>query len=473
LFVSMCCAGVSPAQFREYVKYELCKEPPALFENGMMRHNTKSTLTKCFETTTPAAARRVESEVTVIDGGYLLHVVAWPHPGKRGARRNTWGDVCGGYVSYIERHFRAHGPVKVVFDGYGVRWSTKCEEQRRRATLLGTKFSPDIEIDEDLPVCDIQREDFLANVKNKSSFIELLSEFLVKANVEVIKAEADADVLIAETALAQGTPLRHVRVVATDTDVLTVLIARVREEHITVIHPGTRTTPVKTWDIASIRSGLGGMTKCALAIHALTGCDTTAAIYKKGKVQLWNLVQEDPALQAAARVFNEPDVDVEKLVASGERLMLALYRKGTTARSLDELRYFQFHEMASNPIKRRKVFGIKPATLPFTSNAGRMKYLRSYLQVQQWLGVELSPLDYGWSGKDLTLVPIPTTLPFAPEDLLETVSCGCKTGCKENSNCSCRKNKTPCSVACRNCRGDAALGCTNGIEGGEELDDFT
>ena len=107
----------------------------------------------------------------------------------------------------------------------------------------------------------------------------------------------------------------------------------------------------------------------------------------------------DTTLRAAARgIINEPDVDREKLLASGEQLMLALY-KDTTARTMDELRNFLFHEMASDPKRRHKLAGVDRAVMPFTSNACRMKSLRSYLQVQRWLRPELSPLDYGWSGK--------------------------------------------------------------------------
>jgi len=222
----------------------------------------------------------------------------------------------------------------------------------------------------DLKVGDVQREHFLANIHKKSSFIELLSQHLEEANINVIKAEADADVLIVETALALGTPLRHVRVVATDTDILAVLIARVREEHITVIHPRTRTTPEKQFDITSVRSGQGEMVDCVLSVHALTGCDTTAAIYQKGKIKMWEILQEDPTLWAAACVFNETDVDIDRLVASGEQLMLALYSKGRAAKTLDELRYNMFHEVGSNTKRRQKLFSINLAAMPFTSING-------------------------------------------------------------------------------------------------------
>ena len=77
--------------------------------------------------TRAAAVRQTVGEVTVVDGGFLLHVVRWPRPGgSRGAHRATYGEVCTAYVKHINsRKLRVDGPVKVVFDRY-VRWSTKC-----------------------------------------------------------------------------------------------------------------------------------------------------------------------------------------------------------------------------------------------------------------------------------------------------------------------------------------------------------
>ena len=59
--------------------------------------------------------------------------------------------------------------------------------------------------------------------------------------------------------------------------------------------------------------------------HAFTGCDTTSAIYMKGKNQLYKLMQKNPELRALAREFNRADVTRERLVECGEKLMLALY----------------------------------------------------------------------------------------------------------------------------------------------------
>lgn len=53
------------------------------------------------------------------------------------------------------------------------------------------------------------------------------------------------------------------------------------------------------------------------------------------------------------------------------------------------------------------------------------------------------------------LEPIITILPLAPEDLLNTMFCNCKSGC--GSRCGCRKADLQCSLACGQCNGQACL----------------
>lgn len=52
--------------------------------------------------------------------------------------------------------------------------------------------------------------------------------------------------------------------------------------------------------------------------------------------------------------------------------------------------------------------------------------------------------------------PVSMTEPPAPEKLLQSLFCSCKSGC-ENS-CGCRKTGLYCSTACLNCSG---VDCSN------------
>ena len=41
----------------------------------------------------------------------------------------------------------------------------------------------------------------------------------------------------------------------------------------------------------------------------------------------------------------------------------------------------------------------------------------------------LTPTEWGWQDHDQTIVPVATDQPAAPRQLMNIVTCGCKTGC--------------------------------------------
>ena len=205
-----------------------------------------------------------------------MHVVTWPRAAGRSAPA-TYGNVCEAYVHHVQK--TCNGTVVVVFDGYDVRWSTMDEEQRRRLAARGQKVCADIHFGADTPTT-MKREDFLSNKKNKSALIRMLSARLQAAGIELKQADADAEVMIAETALDLDAPGRTVSVVATDTDILAILVARATNTTaISVKHPATASSGESLYDIGAIRRQLGAMVPCVLAAHAFTGCDTVSAIY--------------------------------------------------------------------------------------------------------------------------------------------------------------------------------------------------
>ncbi|GBO41649.1 hypothetical protein AVEN_110046-1 [Araneus ventricosus] len=51
--------------------------------------------------------------------------------------------------------------------------------------------------------------------------------------------------------------------------------------------------------------------------------------------------------------------------------------------------------------------------------------------VQEWLGNNLDPAEWGWFMKDSRLNPVPSTLLAASEELLQLISCNCKMPLQE------------------------------------------
>ena len=72
-------------------------------------------------------------------------------------------------------------------------------------------------------------------------------------------------------------------------------------------------------------------------------------------------------------------------------------------------------------------------------------------KVQQWIGNNLCPTDWGWQYRDGSLIPLTTDRPVAPKRVLRTVSCGCKTGCRKT--CRCPMAGLYCSPMCSYCNG--------------------
>ena len=92
------------------------------------------------------------------------------------------------------------------------------------------------------------------------------------------------------------------------------------------------------------------------------------------------------------------------------------------------------------------------AAFPPTSAAARQHYWWTYLQVQQWLGRDLPPTEWGWRYHSNSLIPIATYLLAAPQKLVKVISCNCKAGCT-STLCGCRPAGMPCSAMCSNCMG--------------------
>ena len=117
----------------------------------------------------------------------------------------------GRNVHYVRRHYKSN--TTIIFDGYDQATTIKSMEQKRKATT--TKSSADIEVMLDATTTTTQSQ-FLANPYNKAQLIKLLSTALMSHAADVVQAEADANVMIAITALED----------ASENDVLVILIER-------------------------------------------------------------------------------------------------------------------------------------------------------------------------------------------------------------------------------------------------------
>ena len=296
----------------------------------------------------------------------------------------------------------------------------------------------------------MERERFLSNPTNKSRFIHQLTATL-QPEFGVVIAEQDADLTIVLSALNTATE-EPVIVVADDTDIIVLLLYHFHENHKDVFFkPEPKWTSVKEgrcWDIRLTQQLLGRhLCNNLLLMHALTGSDTTSSLYVIGKTTALYVISIVEEISAITPIFHSTEPCVESLIQAGEKLLCLLY-KDNTGLSLDQLRFLIFCKKVSKSVE-----AVEPKTLPPSSAAANLHIKRVYHQVQAWLEHKLDPSQWGWIMENGHYKPRMTNLSPGPQELLEAIFCGCKTGCAKG-NCKCRKLGLRCTIICLDCRRD-------------------
>ena len=392
----------------------------------------------------------------ILDGGALLHRIPWQ-------RGTTYDDICQHYCRYVSCHY---GMPTIVFDGYQDGPSTKDAAHRRRAGVcVGTTIHMSGSM-----VFKGKKEDVLSNKMNKHRFIRLLRDHLERQGCNTVQARADADLLIVQTALAAAEcTQRPTILVGDDTDLLVLLCFHSNTTHTLTgnlyLRPEPKhgsKRPPRCWNIAVLKLVLGPeVTNGILFIHALLGCDTTSSVHGLGKGSSLKLISADSAFQGHAQVFTNPESTRGDIIVAGEAALSSLY-KAPPGVSLDLLRLQHFHQK----VIISKSF-VDPQVLPPTSAATKFHSLRTYFQVQQWMGLDinLQPEEWGWKIDGGQYFPIMTDIEVAPVQLLEMVRCNCQTDCSTR-RCSCRKHNMECSSACGQCRG-VCSNATSQVDSGD------
>lgn len=395
----------------------------------------------------------------VIDGGFLLHCVPWP-------KECTYGDIIQNYCSFVINKYGSNSTV--VFDGYPLEPTTKGEEQARRSAK---NTSCDIDFDLNT-VCISKKLSFLSNKNNKRKMIIILSEELRNKGIVSVTAEADADLDIIRSGIAQLNRFSQVVIVGSDTDLLVLLVALAPENKPIFFKKEIfgKNPSVVYYDIEKLISTNKSIRRLLLFAYAVTGCDTTSSFYGLGKTKSVDAIKRIPHAKFQAETFLNQNASRDDLIENGEKFILELYGLSKYS-NLNEARYFKFTSITKKSTLKSNFDLIK---LPPTSEGAHQHLLRVYLQVQFWIGNELQPTNWGWRYENVkengrtkkALRPVPSTKPFAPDDLLHLLSCNCKTPC--GPYCRCRKSGFKCSVMCTNCNGLSCLNSTTIHEETEE-----
>ncbi|GBO01866.1 hypothetical protein AVEN_19157-1 [Araneus ventricosus] len=174
-----------------------------------------------------------------------------------------------------------------------------------------------------------------------------------------------------------------------------------------------------------------------LFVHAISGCDITSALFGQSKNKFISLFLKHEELFNRAETFLNPQATTEQVAEAGEKVLVALYGGDPATQNLDD------HSVVKAAAKTK--FNL--ARLPPTTDAAQLHAMRSYHQVQTWLGNEKDPLKWGWMHTPSGLFPKKSEKDPAPESLLQFISCTSKKGC--TNACGCRKAGLHCSLLCK------------------------
>lgn len=426
--------------------HELAPFPMSLFnDKGLMRESNKSELYKSLQFTTFVKPDPAEHEF-VIDGGYLLHKVRW--------RKNvSCQQIFEDYASFIHNHYSTNAAI--VFDGYNPEnFGVKSYERYRR---VREKTSQELKFTESM-IVPRNKELFLSNIKNKARFVMYLITHLKKfTNLRTCQAIEDADTLIFHTALNIAEESgKKVIIVGTDVDLAALVIDLTpSDKYIALWKPKILKTP----DVLYEANKNIKLKSILLFAHAFSGCDTVSSIFNKGKHSLLNLILKDPTLREEVDKFYKAQSTSDEIKEAGEKVMLQLF--GSNEKSINECRIDRFSVSVTS------AKSVNLATLPPTSSASHQHSLRTYYQVQTWLKNPLRASDWGWEKTETLFLPIKTTEPLAPSELLKLIHCSCTmSGCTKS--CSCRKAGMKCTRACKGCKGE---NCTNASDIVDNIND--
>ncbi|GBO46041.1 hypothetical protein AVEN_72608-1 [Araneus ventricosus] len=114
----------------------------------------------------------------------------------------------------------------------------------------------------------------------------------------------------------------------------------------------------------------------------------------------------------------------------------------------DGLRYIRYNKEVTKTLSSKFNLETLPLTIAATSPHSFV-----YLQVQQWLGNNLDPTEWGPFMKDGRLNRVPSTLTAASEELLQLISCSCKITLTRDcsAKCQCKKADLYCTLLCTFC----------------------
>ncbi|KAI8487179.1 hypothetical protein Bbelb_349770 [Branchiostoma belcheri] len=445
---------------KDVLCYELSTVPYALAHaDGSLRKNAKSVLMGELEKECPPEERLPSDDLPtahIVDGMALVQMM-------KTANCSTFGDLATKYLEVVCTPLKRRTCIRVdvVFDRYDQPLSIKENERQRR----GSSEALEIQINNrNFPVPK-QWAKFISNKTNKANLTDFLcNEWISLApahlspgqeliigggfsdatkavritsngcNVrveELICDHEEADTRMILHACQASASMQRIIIQSPDTDVAvlaTYTFSMMQCQELwfkTGVRDNVRFIPLHT-----LSKNLGSSLCAALpGFHALTGCDSTSALFMVGRRKLGGSYER-----------------ILLSLATSEILCLSLLVSGSNAgHTADAVRYYMF-------CQRRQ----SSEALPPTSNSLFHHIERANFQTFVWKRCvqamqELpSPVNNGWRAVDNVLEPVLMSCDPAPASLLQLTTCRCtsRSACKRDDRCPCNGHEMPCTESC-------------------------
>ena len=186
--------------------------------------------------------------------------------------------------------------------------------------------------------------------------------------------------------------------------------------------------------IHDIAAALGPASCRALPfIHSLSGRDTTSYPYFTGK-KTWikSSMQIDiPALEDFADGYQGPARITSQVVKQAKELVVSVYaNKGDMFEGAD-LGMLRVHTFLNNKSTLLKL--LPPTESAYEQHIKRVALATAIDKSAHICKPNVEPYeDYGWTVDNGNLMPVQSTRQAWPQQMMNTISCGCTKGCSRN-----------------------------------------
>lgn len=214
----------------------------------------------------------------------------------------------------------------------------------------------------------------------------------------------------------------NIKILSDDTDVFVLLVHFYRKLKLKCAMWMESVDKEKLSDIAASVHNLGTQADSLLAVHCLTGCDTTSQLFGIGKYKAIKVLRSGVELKHLGCV----ESSMQQCITECTKFIAHCYGYKKEVRNMTDVRHKVWLSKKIPP---------KIKNLPPTTEAFELHIKRCHLQACTWNAAassfppSLNATDYGWKKDETTHSFVPILLPsnkgLAAPELLKSLRCSC------------------------------------------------